>query len=185
MTLDLDRVRSRGLAIAVLIAALVLAAEILVVPAVSYFRSARAERDHSLHQLAKLQALVDAAPAMDQALAQLDAHAIWQHLYPVGGSATLQQDFRMLVDAQKITLDSVQPLDPATAGDFDKLILKVAFNTTIDRLGHLMLAMQASPHALRFENLYVTAPLTQNGNQNATLVVRGDVVGYGRSASTP
>ena len=185
MTFDLDRLQRRTLAVAVALVVVLLAAEILIVPVISYFRSAADDREQSLRQLAKLQTLVDSAPAMQQALAQIDAHPIWQHVYPSGASADLQQDFRALADAQKITLDSVQPIDPANGGDFDRIGLRVSFNTTIDHLSRLLLAMRSAPHGVHFENLYITSPMAQNAGENAQLMVRGDVVGLSRPAGKP
>jgi len=185
VTIDLDIVRRRALAIAVLLVLVLLAVQLLIMPVVSWFQTNRNERDRSLRQLAKLQTLVDAAPAMENALSTIDAHAIWQRLYPAGGSGALQQDFRSIVEAQGITLDSVQPLENTHMGDFDQIRVQVAFNTTIDHLSRLLLAVQSAPHMLRFDKLYVTAPMTQSGNDNPVLVVRGDVVGYSHAADAP
>lgn len=185
MTFDVDRLQRRGLAVAATVLLIVLSVELLIVPVVDYFTSAQEEREHSLHQLAKLQALVNAEPGMQQALGTIDTHPFWQHVYPNGGAAALQQDFRSLADGERITIDSVQPIDPASVGDFQKLGVRVGFSTTTDHLSHLLLAMRASPHALRFENFYVTSPTDQSASENPKLMVRGDVVGLARPDKQP
>ena len=186
MTLDLDRLRGRAAAIGLLLALLVLTVNAIVVPAELYLRDGGSEREHSLHQLTKLRALVDATPAMKQALERIDAHPVWQRLYPAGGgSAALQQDFRNLVEAQGIKLDSVEPRDPEPVDDFQKLTLRVTFSTTIDHLARLQLAMRAAPRLLRFENLGIAAASAHIESGNPILSVRGDLVGYSQGAAAP
>lgn len=169
--------------------ALVLLLALTLGPVFTAVQSEIEQRRLLLKELAKLQGLVDAEPGMGEMLAKIDAHPMWQRIYldPSVASAEsgLQRDFRALAEAQGIGVDTLQPLDPAVMKDFTGISLRVGFNTQIDHLGQLLAAMQAAPHFMKFENLYVTAPTSQNGAGNAPLVVRGDVRAYLLAGQNP
>lgn len=153
-----------------------------LLPLVGFVNSLIQQRRLELKQLSTLLGLVSAEPELRASVARIDAHPIWQRLYrnPVTGEAEseLQGDFRALATSQGITVDTLQPLEPSAEKEFTRLLLRVGFNTTVDHLGQLLVAMAAAPHFMKFENLYVTSPMSQNGGSNAPLVVRGDVLAY-------
>lgn len=153
-----------------------------IAPLIGAMRSEVEQRRLLQKELATLQGLVDATPQMSRLLAQIDAHPMWQRLYRDASVAEaepeLQRDFRALAEAQGIGVDTLQPLDPLGEQDFVHISLRVGFNTTIDHLGQLLVAMQAAPHFMKFENIYITSPMGQGTPGNAPLVVRGDVLAY-------
>jgi len=175
------RVR-RALALSLLCAALLILLGITVLPLTAFVRSEIDQRQLILREQAKLAGLVAAEPDLRKLVDQIDAHPLWQRVYRESSAgaaaASLQKDFRSLAEAQGISVDTLQPLDPTAEGQFARVSLRVGFNTTIDHLGQLLLAMEAAPRFVKFENLYVTAPMSQNGAGNAPLVVRGDVLAY-------
>jgi Tfp pilus assembly protein PilO len=160
-----------------------------ILPLTGFVRSEFEQRRLTLRELAKLEGLVAAEPDLRKLVSQIDAHPLWQRIYrdsaPGTAAANLQKDFRTLAEAQGISVDTLQPLDPTVEGKFVRLSLRVGFNTTIDHLGQLLAAMEAAPRFVKFENLYVTAPMSQNGSGNAPLVVRGDVLAYFTAEQAP
>ncbi len=181
------RHRMAALGLLGVVAALALAT--VLGPLVGLVRSEIEQRGLLTREASKLQGLKNAEPELQRLVAAVDAHPLWQRIYRGGGiadtQAALQKDFRQLAEAQGITVDALQPLDPAAAGPFTAIALRVSFNTTIDHFSQLLAAMEAAPHAVRFENLYVTAPMSQTGTGNAPLVVRGDVLAYFDPESGP
>jgi len=176
-------------ALGLLSLALVLLLTLSLVPLFAAVQSEIEQRRLLLKELAKLQGLVDAEPGMSEMLAKIDAHPMWQRLYldpsVAAAESDLQKDFRALAETQGISVDTLQPLDPAIEKDFTGISLRVGFNTQIDHLGQLLTAMQAAPHFMKFENLYITSPMSQNGTGNAPLVVRGDVRAYLLAGQNP
>lgn len=169
-------------ALGLLVLTLLLLAMLTIAPVVGTVGSEVDQRRLLQKELAKLQGLVDANPEMSRVLAQIDAHPMWQRVYRnpsvAEAESELQKDFRALAEAQGISVDTLQPLDPSSEKDFTHIALRVGFNTSIDHLGQLLAAMQAAPHFMKFENFYVTAPMSQSPAGNAPLIVRGDVVAY-------
>lgn len=176
-------VRSRRfLAVALFVLAAAGLLSSIVLPLAGWIRDERAARALALRQAARLQGLVEARPRLKATLDAIGAHPFWRRVYRGSGAsaaeAAMQNDFRSLAAAQGITLDMLRPLASDSQGGFTRVALEVSFSTTIDHLGQLLLAMEAAPHFLRFRNLYVTAPMSQNGDGNALLMVRGDLVAY-------
>jgi hypothetical protein len=170
-----------------------LAALLLIVltvgPCLSPIASERERRVLLLKERNKLQKLVDSEAELTALLAKIDAHPLWQRTYR--GAAThqveseMQKDIRTLADAQGISIETVQPLDPVDETVLKRLSLRVGFTTTIDHLSQLLLGMAAAPHYLQFQNLYVTSPMSQNAGANPVLVVRGDVSAYQLADPSP
>ena len=172
----------RGLAVSLLVMSAGLLLSLTILPAINWMRSELDERQLMVKELSKLQGLVDSEPELRALHGKIDGHPLWQRIYRGDSSGTadseLQQDFRAMAEKQGITVDTIQPLNSVSLNGFTQLSLRVGFNTTIDHLGMLLLAIEAAPRLMRFENLYVTAPMSQNAGSNAPLVIRGDLISY-------
>lgn len=172
----------RILAVGLLALAAALLASLTVAPLAGAVRAQVGDRRLLEKEAAKLQGLVDAEPELRSVTTRIDAHPMWQRIYR-GASreeaeTALQKDFRSLAEEQGISLDTLQPTEAAKEQDFTRIGVRVGFNTSIDHLAQLLAAIQAAPHFMRFENLYVTSPMVQSGAGNPPLVVRGDAVAY-------
>lgn len=182
----LPRAVQRNIAIGLLVLAVSAVIFGVVNPLLALLGDQGRRRTDAELELARRTSLITQLPVLKELLSRIDGHPLWQRLYSGNGaSAELQRDFRTLAEVQGLSLDALQPLENADEGDVASLRLRVSFSTTIDRLGKLLLAMNAAPKLLRFENLYVTSPINQNRDSNPSLVVRGDVVAFSLPAPRP
>jgi Type II secretion system (T2SS), protein M subtype b len=106
----------------------------------------------------------------------------WERLYrtatPGAATIALQSDLSAALTAAHAQVQTLTPLAPAQTGALQKIGLHVVATMKIDEFGELLRQMSQLSRFVRFEQLLVNAPAGQLPNENPTLVVSMDVVGF-------
>lgn len=176
----------RTAAIGILLLLLALAWTLLVAPIANLLRSQQEWREATHGKLARYRALTDNKSAIDGALSKLQANASWQGLYqalePAAASTALLGEFRALLDPQRVSIQSIQPMEAENLGPITRVGVRVSLALTIDQLRELLERMQSNSHAMRADNVIVTAPQFHAPEENPQLIVQMEVSGFMPSA---
>lgn len=176
--------RSAAIGILVLMAAL--AWTLLIAPVAGLLTAQQDWREATHGKLARYRTLVDNKGAIESALSTLQANVSWQGLYqapePVAASTALLSEFRALLDPQKVSIQSIQPMEAESLGPITRVGVRVSLSLTIDQLRSLLERMQSHAHALRADNVIVTAPQAHSPDENPQLLVHMEVSGFMPSA---
>lgn len=175
-----ERRQAAALAAAALI--VLSAAAALIFPLMHWLRRELDERNLYVRQIAALRGVIAVEAGNRDMLHRIDSHPLWQRLYrdsaaqPATGE--LQKDVRALAEQAGLSIESMQPLPQEQNAAYLRIGVKLTLNAQIDSLGKWLIAMDASPHFLQFENFYISAPLTQEDDHNAVLSVSGEITAF-------
>lgn len=122
--------------------------------------------------------------------AQLDALPRFQSrqkLYRTAGDASaitaLQSEINAALNSVQARPQTLAPLEATQVGPLRKIGLRIVAPMTIDQLKEVLLRIGELTHFMRVEQLIVNAPPAQSPQENPTLVVTMDVVGYALEAA--
>lgn len=177
----------RTAAIGILVLLMALAWTLLIAPIAGLLTAQQDWREVTHGKLAQYRALADNKSAIEGALSELQANALWQGLYqapePVAASTALLSEFRALLDPQRVSIQSIQPMEAENMGPITRVGVRVSLALTIDQLRSLLERMQSNTHAIRADNVIVTAPQFHAPEENPQLIVHMEVSGFMPSAS--
>lgn len=176
----------RTAAIGILALLVALAWILLVTPIAGLLTAQRDWREEIQGTLARYRALAENKNAIDGAMSELEANAAWRGLYqspePVAASAALLSEFRALLDPQKVGIQSIQPIEAENLGPITRIGVKVSLALTVDQLRSVLERMGSNAHAMRADNIIVTAPQFHAPEENPQLIVHMEVSGFMPSA---
>ena len=116
--------------------------------------------------------------------AQLDTLSslgAWQSFYPTssqGAAIALQSDIETALTASQARAQTFTPIAAARTDMLQKSGLRVVASMKIDQLREFLLQTQRLTHFVRFEQLLITSPAVQGPQENPTLILTLDVVGF-------
>lgn len=177
----------RALALLAIPTALMLIGFVIIWPAWKLYRGQTEWRANAVQALAHERGLAEIEKPLHERLDALAQLKSWDRLYRVRTDSdaliALQSDISGLLAASGARAQSFTSLPAVTTGALSKVGVRVTGAMSIDRLRELLQQMTALAHYVRIEKLLITAPLTQSAQENPTLNVTLDVVGF--ASTTP
>jgi len=177
----------RAVAVLLLPAALVLIIAGVIWPMWQVSQSQAQWRDDATQLLAQRRGLGDIEAAVRHQLEALPNLQSWQRLFrtTAGTSAVIavQTEISTALSDAGARPQSFVPLEIAQLGPLRKVGLRIVAPMTIDQLRVVLVRIEGLTVLLRIEQLLVNAPPVQSADQNPTLVVTMDVVGYAIDAT--
>jgi Tfp pilus assembly protein PilO len=180
-------VQRRAIALLVLVALLVLAWTMVILPA-RWIVSSQAEwRVEVRRDLARARGRAAIEEDLAKRIAELPGAAVWHAFYEARPgydvTAALQQEITSLSAAAGITPEAVTPLPRMQRTGLVGYGVRFRATMTADQLRRLAGAVRTNSHYLRVERIAVAAPQIQPVDQNASLMITLDVYGYARGQS--
>jgi hypothetical protein len=172
----------RTVALLVVPLALLLIWGIVIWPVWRVYQSQRTWRTDAASALARHRGLIDIEDEVRVQLNALPDSPGLQKLYrvqtPGAAVLALQSDISAALSAARTRAQTFTPLPPAQIGSLQQVGLRVVATMRIDQLSELLRQVDQLPHFLRFQQLLVNAPVEQLPDENPTLVVTLDIVGF-------
>jgi len=120
--------------------------------------------------------------SLQEQLGSLQASALWTKLYPAASDssagASLQADVSAVLRAQQVEPQMLTPLATSAEGQFKKIGTRFTCSARIDQVQKILAALATHSRYLRVERLKISAPQSQQANENAPLAIVLDVSGY-------
>jgi hypothetical protein len=170
----------RPLAIALLVATLASAWLAIVSPITTYLSERTEQRGISLRALRRNRALIQAAPAVQAALASVEHSARWQNFYtaerPEAATLQLESDLRTLFKGTNNPTSMTA--QPATSqGGVTRVAVKVTFSMRVDQLADALDLLHRQTKHLEIESLTIQAPDLQAADTNPLLLIQAEIAG--------
>ncbi len=180
--------RRRAIALAALLLLTALGVVAVIWPAMAVIAGQTEWRADATERLGRYRALSASRKEIEEQLHRAQTHPLWNGLLSGTDAAAatnvLQGEFRGLLDAQRIAVQSSSPLDALVGPRITRVGVRLNIDVTIDQLQMLLERVRVHAHLLVLDNLIVTAPQNQSPEQNASLNVQLEVWGFIRSAPT-
>mgnify|MGYP003781749401 CR=1 FL=1 len=161
----------------------------IIWPAWHIYQSQIEWRGQATQLLAQRRGIAAIETAVRTQLEALPNHPSWQKLFHTTGEGTaviaLQTEVNSALNGARVRPQSFAPLEVMQAGPLRKVGLRIVAPMTIDQLGDVLIRVEALTHWVRIEQLSVNAPPVQSAQENPTLIVTMDAVGYAIDAGIP
>ena len=145
-------------------------------------------REDAIRTLGRAKYIQSVDAELQQMLVSLRTSNQWTRFYDArvsNASQAMQSDMRTLLGAAKASVQALTPLPSKDLPEFTQVGVRIAAIMRIDELQQLMQAMRDHPRYLRVVQMQVLAPQMQVKDENASLTVSLDVVGYVRELPAP
>jgi len=144
-------------------------------------------RDNAERLLAQRRGLSEIETVVRERLDALPQLKIWQRLFRTTAGTTaviaLQTEVNTALSSARARPQSFEPLETTQVGPLQKIGVRIVAPMTIDQLKDVLARVEGLTHLVRIEQLLINAPPTQSPDQNPTLIVTLDAVGYAIDAA--
>lgn len=173
----------RAIAVLLIPATLMLTHVLVVWPIWHMYQSQVQWREDAARLLAQRRGMSEIAAVVRERLDTLPQLQIWQRLFRTTAVVALQAEVNSALTGARARPQSFEPLETKPLGPLQKIGVRIVAPMTIDQLRDVLVRIEGLSHLVRIEQLLINAPPLQSPDQNPTLVVTMDVVGYAIDAA--